>query len=454
RLKALEEKVQVIEQSTQDNAKQLKDKLTHLEHEQIEQDQWMRLNNAEIKGVPMKDRENLFEVVSKIGAKVRHCITKKDINFLARVPSKNTDAPKPIIVSFVNRYMKEDFIEAARAFGKLRPVDIDLSGSHNIFINDHLTVANKILLKKAKDIKNERQYAFLWIKNAKIFARKNPESKWNSSAEDIWVTVKMRNKRRVTLSLNICVLYLCTQKRGNYFAQQLNNFCANLKNIVSNNSLDKCLIVGDFNMCDIQWEQCGTETLGFKPSGIADSNTMRLEFIELMNECNLYQFNAFKNSIEGVLDLVFCNDFVSVLVCPDPLVAEDMLHPSLIIEPLFVELDALEVPKRTIYTYYRGEYDKIISHLLDMDWEILLNVGTVEDAPSSGKSSIDFTPCSISSIEISTAQVYKELKRLDVKKSAGPDTIPALFLTICARELSVPVSILFQRSLKEGLVPN
>ena len=60
----------------------------------------------------------------------------------------------------------------------------------------------------------------------------------------------------------------------------------------------------------------------------------------------------------------------------------------------------------------------------------------------------------IASIEVNVKQVCQLLKSLDLSKSAGPDDLPAVFLSNCADELCVPVSILFGRSLQEGIMPH
>ncbi|CAG9131177.1 unnamed protein product, partial [Plutella xylostella] len=60
----------------------------------------------------------------------------------------------------------------------------------------------------------------------------------------------------------------------------------------------------------------------------------------------------------------------------------------------------------------------------------------------------------IASVEVSGDMVCKLLESLDLNKSAGPDKLPAVFLASCSKSLSVPLSILFKRSLAEGVVPS
>ncbi|CAK1593267.1 unnamed protein product [Parnassius mnemosyne] len=65
-----------------------------------------------------------------------------------------------------------------------------------------------------------------------------------------------------------------------------------------------------------------------------------------------------------------------------------------------------------------------------------------------------FASNDISTININYFEVERLLKSLDLKKSAGPDGIPALFLTKCAGTLSKPITFIFRRSINEGLMPS
>lgn len=59
----------------------------------------------------------------------------------------------------------------------------------------------------------------------------------------------------------------------------------------------------------------------------------------------------------------------------------------------------------------------------------------------------------ISSILTNVDTIANLLHKLDPSKSAGPDHMPARFLINCAKTISLPISILFKRSIAEGYVP-
>lgn len=134
------------------------------------------MNNLEIKGVPIANNEDLYTVVSQIGELIKCPIPKQHINYIARVPMRNDKTNKSIVVCVHNRYLKDDFVAAAKK-RTITPADLGLQGSGmRVFVNDHLTLENKLLLNKAKAFGKERNFAFTWVKGCKIFMRKNPTS--------------------------------------------------------------------------------------------------------------------------------------------------------------------------------------------------------------------------------------------------------------------------------------
>lgn len=155
----------------------LKSQVQSHHRNEMSRDQWSRLNNVEIKGVPMRKMENLFDLIDKIGTCLKYKITKNQINFVSRIPNHN-NKEKSIVVGFLNRYVKEDFIASARSIKSLTPADLGFSGVNNqrIFVNDHLSPDYKKLLTRTKQITKDKGYQFTWVKFSKIHVRKNDSS--------------------------------------------------------------------------------------------------------------------------------------------------------------------------------------------------------------------------------------------------------------------------------------
>lgn len=55
----------------------------------------------------------------------------------------------------------------------LLTTDLGIEGAPRpIFVNEHLTPKNKLLLRRARDLKTEKSYAYLWVRNCVIYMRK------------------------------------------------------------------------------------------------------------------------------------------------------------------------------------------------------------------------------------------------------------------------------------------
>lgn len=141
-----------------------------------DQDQRSRLNNVEIKGVPLKKGENLFSIVESICKTTGTGFCKSQINFLHRSPLHGTNE-KSIIVSFLNRYVKDEFIASARSYKDLSAADLGYtSAKQRVYVNDHLNGALKMLLNKTKSKTKDTNYKYVWVKHGKIHVRKSDTS--------------------------------------------------------------------------------------------------------------------------------------------------------------------------------------------------------------------------------------------------------------------------------------
>lgn len=200
---------------------------------------------------------------------------------------------------------------------------------------------------------------------------------WRSTAEDIWVTITLKNNSPVSRShrLHVCTLYLCKEKSGNSFNTQLQNFTENLSFIVSAHPQDAFLIMGDFNLSHINW----SGDLGsLQPSGI--NGESQVFFFDTLSECDLNQYNLNRNANNRLLDYILCNYKVTVTSCTDPLVPEDSHHKSLDIVLDFTKECLLKSKTRLKYYYNKADYGAIKTFLNNINWQTCLNNNTLEDA--------------------------------------------------------------------------
>ncbi|XP_060802291.1 uncharacterized protein LOC132904449 [Amyelois transitella] len=175
KVNSLEIKIDEV-QKVADEVPVLKAEIQRLNQELGERDQWARSNNVEIRGIPLKNSENLYEIVQKVATLCNYPIKNDDINYIARIPTRNSASEKPIVMALNNRYKKEAFVASARKCNELNLINLGYSTAGNFYVNDHLTLSNKELLRKARSTAKEKNFQYVWVKHCKIMVRKSDTS--------------------------------------------------------------------------------------------------------------------------------------------------------------------------------------------------------------------------------------------------------------------------------------
>lgn len=140
-----------------------------------ETEQYSRVNNIEIKGVPCTENEDCTAILQAIGDKIGCPVTSADIDIAHRVPAKEG---KNMIARLCSRAKKADFVAKARkARLTTTALGFPQTEEKNVFVNEHLTPENKRLFAQALDRKKEHEWKFLWTSNCRIKARKDEDSR-------------------------------------------------------------------------------------------------------------------------------------------------------------------------------------------------------------------------------------------------------------------------------------
>lgn len=191
--------------------------------------------------------------------------------------------------------------------------------------------------------------------------------------ECVWLTVDggLIGDNR---DLHICLIYLPPDRLQ---AQRLGKFTDMLNIIISSHSSDHFMLVGDFNLSFIKWRFNEPQ---FIKKGNVDLYNTGVEFLTQTSFHGLNQYNCSINSAGNTLDLVFSNFSLDISCHDDPLVKEDKYHNTLDIIPLDLNITHLPKISQFKYIFKKADYSLINVELNKIDWEEILNLGTVDDA--------------------------------------------------------------------------
>lgn len=170
----LEEKtiqIQVLE----DKFEKSQERILELENSFNAHQQWLRINNLEISGVPQLPNESVTGIAIEIAKHAGVALKPEDIEFANRVqPARPLDGrPKNIVIKLKQRRSKDDILSGLRRTRGVSTADIGMRGdSVKIYVHDHLTPSNKKLLKDCKLLCSSKEYKYIWVKHCNIYARK------------------------------------------------------------------------------------------------------------------------------------------------------------------------------------------------------------------------------------------------------------------------------------------
>ncbi|KAK4885765.1 hypothetical protein RN001_002036 [Aquatica leii] len=143
-------------------------------------EKYSRLNSVEIKGVPQIRNENILSVVNNVGRALNYEIKKEMVDACHRLRPDlhRPQEPASIILKFVSRIQKDEFLEARKIKRNFCTRDLDPACviSKPIYINQSLSPDTRKLYAKCREFKKSNNIKYLWIKNGNIMMRKTYNS--------------------------------------------------------------------------------------------------------------------------------------------------------------------------------------------------------------------------------------------------------------------------------------
>jgi hypothetical protein len=171
--KMLQELTLSIEKERAENKKLLA-RIEKLEERLDESEQYSRRNAVEIFGIPQREDENVIEVIQKVGDAIGMPISETMVDACHRLGKGKSQNQAPgIIVKFVRRIDKAQFMIKKKLAKDLSTAKLGLSVTRPIYINDSLTKRRRELLSAARQAKREHGFAFVWTREGRILVRKS-----------------------------------------------------------------------------------------------------------------------------------------------------------------------------------------------------------------------------------------------------------------------------------------
>lgn len=190
---------------------------------------------------------------------------------------------------------------------------------------------------------------------------------WESCYEDLWISIVPTRKGE--LPLNVCVCYLPSYLETDDF-EEFTSRCQ--RNILDSTNNGPFIILGDFNIPEIDWFASSGDAI----CSVSDSSKAS-NLKEMVSLCDLAQFNLINNQNGRILDLVLSNVDNGVRVEEaTPLLKLDRHHPSLL-----VSLDTCEQSNYYIKAnndslkpnFHKCDYVKLKAQIGSINWYELLN---------------------------------------------------------------------------------
>lgn len=157
--------------------------IEQLKAEINDRDQDLLLNDLEISCVPEQRSENVQHIVLTLSNKLGVKLSEQDIVSAYRVgrapfSSEGATVPRPrlIVVRLARRTLRSQLLQAARVRRGATTEGTDLPGPpRRFYFNERLTLANRQLFQRAREIGGRLNWRFVWTRDGRIFARRSAD---------------------------------------------------------------------------------------------------------------------------------------------------------------------------------------------------------------------------------------------------------------------------------------
>ncbi|XP_048001307.1 uncharacterized protein LOC125238061 [Leguminivora glycinivorella] len=185
RIEALCARVETLESRPQHSdaapSASLAETVSQLRLELNDRDQELLLNDIEISSVPESSGESTMHIVTALSKKLGVELTEHDVVDAARVgrapqlqegTQGSAARPRPLVVRLARRAVRDRLLQAARVRRGATTEGTGIPGRIcTFYINERLTPHNRRLLYRARELKQQHSWRYVWTRDGKIYAR-------------------------------------------------------------------------------------------------------------------------------------------------------------------------------------------------------------------------------------------------------------------------------------------
>jgi hypothetical protein len=160
---------------------ELKKRVANIELELLDAQQYSRNQNIEISGIPVTTEEDTYAILESVSKALDVQYDRGDVSIAHRLPLRRVSGRDvtgrqrqhpTIVAQFVSRSTRARWLDAARK-RRIQAKDVSpVLPEGPVFISEHLTQHNKIVLGRAKFLVKQKKLAYAWAREGKVFVRK------------------------------------------------------------------------------------------------------------------------------------------------------------------------------------------------------------------------------------------------------------------------------------------
>ncbi|XP_048003921.1 uncharacterized protein LOC125240119 [Leguminivora glycinivorella] len=146
-----------------------------------DRDQDLLHNDLEISCVPEQAGENTIHIVSTLGQKLGVTLSEHDIvdaTRVGRAPLLEEGVParpRLLVVRLARRAVRDRLLQAARVRRGATTEGTGLPGpGSRFYVNERLTAFNRRLFQRARQLKEQHGWRYVWTRDGRIYLRQRP----------------------------------------------------------------------------------------------------------------------------------------------------------------------------------------------------------------------------------------------------------------------------------------